>query len=125
MRTFHIGGAAQRGAEQSSVEAGSDAKVRIANRNVVLNSDGVPVVMGRNLEVVLLDEKGRDRARYRVPYGAKLLVDEGAEVTLVDKLAEWDPYTIPIINEREGSEEHTYNLKYITSISSAVFCWKQ
>src|SRR3546814_5274784 len=82
MRTFHIGGAAQRGAEQSSVEAGSDAKVRIANRNVVLNSDGVPVVMGRNLEVVLLDEKGRDRARYRVPYGAKLLVDEGAEVQL-------------------------------------------
>src|SRR3546814_20588311 len=88
MRTFHIGGAAQRGAEQSSVEAGSDAKVRIANRNVVLNSDGVPVVMGRNLEVVLLDEKGRDRARYRVPYGAKLLVDEGAEVKLGDKLAE-------------------------------------
>src|SRR3546814_10979771 len=58
--------------------------------------------MGRNLEVVLLDEKGRDRARYRVPYGAKLLVDEGAEVKLGDKLAEWDPYTIPIITEREG-----------------------
>src|SRR3546814_19791830 len=58
--------------------------------------------MGRNLEVVLLDEKGRDRARYRVPYGAKLLVDEGAEGKLGDKLAEWDPYTIPIITEREG-----------------------
>src|SRR3546814_15116366 len=100
MRTFHIGGAAQRGAEQSSVEAGSDAKVRIANRNVVLNSDGVPVVMGRNLEVVLLDEKGRDRARYRVPYGAKLLVDEGAEVKLGDKLADWDTYTLQTIPER-------------------------
>ena len=102
MRTFHIGGAAQRGAEQSSVEAGSEAKIKIANRNVVMNSDGVPVVMGRNLEVVLLDEKGRDRARYRVPYGAKLLVDDGAEVKIGDKLAEWDPYTIPIITEREG-----------------------
>ena len=102
MRTFHIGGAAQRGAEQSSVEASSEAKIRIANRNVVLNSDGVPVVMGRNLEIVLLDEKGRDRARYRVPYGAKLLVDDNAEVKLGDKLAEWDPYTIPIITEREG-----------------------
>src|SRR3546814_18518402 len=67
-----------------------------------MNSDGIPVVMGRNLEIMLLDEKGRDRARYRVPYGAKLLVDEGATVKLGDKLAEWDPYTIPIITEREG-----------------------
>src|SRR3546814_15522014 len=67
-----------------------------------MNSDGIPVVMGRNLEIMLLDEKGRDRARYRVPYGAKLLVDEGATVKLGDKLAEWDPYTIPIIHEREG-----------------------
>src|SRR3546814_765116 len=102
IRTFHIGGAAQRGAEQSSVEAGSDATIRVNNRNVVMNSDGIPVVMGRNLEIMLLDEKGRDRARYRVPYGAKLLVDEGATVKLGDKLAEWDPYTIPIITEREG-----------------------
>ncbi len=102
MRTFHIGGAAQRGAEQSSVEASFDAKIRVDNRNIVMNSDGVPVVMGRNLEMVLLDEKDRERARYRVPYGAKLVVDEGAEVKFGDKLAEWDPYTIPIITEREG-----------------------
>jgi DNA-directed RNA polymerase subunit beta' len=102
MRTFHIGGAAQRGAEQSSVEASSEATIRINNRNVVMNSDGVPVVMGRNLEIMLLDDKQRDRARFRVPYGAKLLVDEGAEVKPGDKLAEWDPYTIPIITEREG-----------------------
>ncbi|WP_193368125.1 DNA-directed RNA polymerase subunit beta' [Pelagibius marinus] len=103
MRTFHIGGAAQRGAEQSSVEAGFDASIKIANRNVVMNSDGIPVVMGRNLEVVLLDEKQRERARHRVPYGAKLLVDDGKEVKVGDKLAEWDPYTIPIITEREGT----------------------
>ncbi len=102
MRTFHIGGAAQRGAEQSAVEAGSEGKIKVENRNVVMNSDGVPVVMGRNLEIVLLDEKGRERARHRVPYGAKLLVDEGKEAKLGDKLAEWDPYTIPIITEREG-----------------------
>ncbi len=102
MRTFHIGGAAQRGAEQSSVEASSEATIRINNRNIVMNSDGVPVVMGRNLEIMLLDEKQRDRARFRVPYGGKLLVDDGAMVKPGDKLAEWDPYTIPIITEREG-----------------------
>ncbi|MDH3474728.1 MAG: DNA-directed RNA polymerase subunit beta', partial [Rhodospirillales bacterium] len=75
MRTFHIGGAAQRGAEQSSVEAPVDATVSVKNRNVVINTEGVPVVMGRNLEIVLNDNAGRERARHRVPYGAKLLVD--------------------------------------------------
>jgi len=102
MRTFHIGGAVQRGAEQSSVEAAYDAKVKIYNRNVVINSSGVPVVMGRNCEVILVDENGRERARHKVPYGAKLLADEGAEVKKGQKLAEWDPYTLPIITEREG-----------------------
>ena len=102
MRTFHIGGAAQRGAEQSSVEAALDATVQIVNRNVVMNSSGVPVVMGRNCELVLLDEAGREKARHRVPYGARLLADEGAKVTKGDKLAEWDPYTIPIITEKDG-----------------------
>ena len=102
MRTFHIGGAVQRGAEQSSVEAAYDAKISIRNRNVVLNSQNVPVVMGRNTEIVLIDENGRERARHRVPYGAKLLADEGSEVKRGQRLAEWDPYTLPIITEREG-----------------------
>ncbi len=102
MRTFHIGGAAQRGAEQSSVEAPVDATVAIKNRNVVINSEGIPVVMGRNLEIVLTDESGRERAHHRVPYGAKLLADDGATVEKGTKLAEWDPYTLPIITEKEG-----------------------
>src|SRR5262249_44711900 len=67
MRTFHIGGAVQRGAEQSSVEAAYDAKVAVRNRNVVINSQGIPVVMGRNCEIALIDENGRERARHRVP----------------------------------------------------------
>ncbi len=58
MRTFHIGGAAQRGAEQSSIEATFDATVDVKNRNVVMNSQGVPVVMGRNCEIVLIDDAG-------------------------------------------------------------------
>src|SRR5207248_1802743 len=65
MRTFHIGGAAQRGAEQSSIEAAFDAKVEVKNRNVVINSTGLPVAMGRNCEMVLLDEAGREKARRR------------------------------------------------------------
>ncbi len=102
MRTFHIGGAAQRGAEQSSVEAAMDATIAIENRNVVKNSDGLLVVMSRNCEVVLRDENDRERARHRVPYGAKLFVDDGSKVEKGDKLAEWDPYTIPIITEKQG-----------------------
>jgi DNA-directed RNA polymerase subunit beta' len=101
MRTFHIGGAAQRGAEQSSVEAAFDAVIEVKNRNVVINSSGVPVVMGRNCEIVLFSE-GREKARHRVPYGARLLVDDGALVKPGDRLVEWDPYTIPIITEKEG-----------------------
>jgi DNA-directed RNA polymerase subunit beta' len=106
MRTFHIGGAAQRGAEQSSVEASHEGTVAIKNRNVVMNSQGVPVVMSRNCEMVLTDDKGRERARFRVPYGARLLVDEGQSVTRTQKLAEWDPYTLPIITERAGQVEY-------------------
>jgi DNA-directed RNA polymerase subunit beta' len=102
MRTFHIGGAAQRGAEQSSIEATIDSTIDVRNRNVVLNSQGVPVVMGRNCEVVLTDDQGRERARHRIPYGARLLADHGAKVSKGTKLAEWDPYTLPIITEREG-----------------------
>ncbi len=135
MRTFHIGGAAQRGAEQSSIEAALDAKVEIKNRNVVINSAGLPVVMGRNCEMVLLDEVGREKARHRVPYGARLLADEGAEVKRGDRLAEWDPYTIPIITEKDGIAHYVDVIEGVsmreivdeaTGISSKVIVdWKQ
>ncbi|WP_455429171.1 DNA-directed RNA polymerase subunit beta' [Fodinicurvata halophila] len=106
MRTFHIGGAAQGGAEQSSVEASQDAQVTIRNFNVVADSEGINVVMSRNLELILQDEQGRERARHRIPYGARLLVQEGDSVQQGQKLAEWDPYTIPIITEREGTANY-------------------
>ncbi len=135
MRTFHIGGAVQRGAEVSSVEAAFDAKVRIKNRNVVVNTSGIPVVMGRNCEVTLLDEAGREKARHRVPYGAKLIADDGAMVSKGQKLAEWDPYTIPIISERDGFAQYV-DLIEGTSVrevvdeatgiaSKVVIDWKQ
>ena len=106
MRTFHIGGAAQRGAEQSSVEAAFDSKVVFANRNTVKDSDGVDVVMGRNCEIMLEDESGRVMARYNVPYGARLLVADGAKIDKGGKMAEWDPYTIPIITESAGTANY-------------------
>ncbi|WP_419730146.1 DNA-directed RNA polymerase subunit beta' [Lichenicola sp.] len=116
MRTFHIGGAAQRGAEQSMVEASHDGVVNVKNRNVVQNSMGVPVVMSRNCEIVLTDDKGSERARFRVPYGARLLVDEGATVARQQKLAEWDPYTLPIITERAGKVEYLDLIDSITLV---------
>jgi DNA-directed RNA polymerase subunit beta' len=116
MRTFHIGGAAQRGAEQSNVEASHEGIVTVKNRNVVQNSMNVPVVMARNCEMVLTDDKGRERARFRVPYGARLLVDEGVQVTRGQKLAEWDPYTLPIITERAGQVEYLDLIEGITLV---------
>ncbi|MBT5458046.1 MAG: DNA-directed RNA polymerase subunit beta', partial [Rhodospirillaceae bacterium] len=106
MRTFHIGGAAQRGAEQSSTEADIGGTVSIKNRNVVLNTSKVPVVMARNTEIALIDDNGRERASYKVPYGARLLKDDGDKVKAGDRMAEWDPYTLPIISEREGNANY-------------------
>ena len=102
MRTFHIGGAAQRGAAQSAAEAAFDATIEIRNKNVVVNSENVQIVMGRNTEVALLDKQGREKATHRLAYGSKLLVNDGDKVKRGAKLAEWDPYTVPIITEKDG-----------------------
>jgi DNA-directed RNA polymerase subunit beta' len=102
MRTFHIGGAAQRGAEVNSVEASHDALLQLSNRNVVTDSQGRLVVMSRTCELILQDAEGRERGRFKVPYGARLLAKEGEAVKKGQKLADWDPYTMPIITERSG-----------------------
>ncbi len=135
MRTFHIGGAVQRGAEQSKVEAVSDGTVMLRNCNFVRNSEGVPVVMNRNAELLLIDAQGRERARHRLAYGSKLLCEERAEVHRGDKLAEWDPYTLPIITEREGVAHYVDLVEGISMIeqvdeatgiaSKVVTDWKQ
>ena len=64
------------------------------NRNVVKNSDGELIAMGRNMQVVIIDPKGQERASYRIVYGARLKVDEGATVKRGDRLAEWNPNTL-------------------------------
>jgi DNA-directed RNA polymerase subunit beta' len=135
MRTFHIGGAAQRGAEQSAIEANADTKVKLVNCNVVKNSSKVNIVMTRNAEILLFDDKDRERARHRIPYGAKLLTKDKAKVERGEKLAEWDPYTLPIITEKAGIANYVdleegvtmrENVDDATGISSRVVVdWKQ
>ncbi len=102
MRTFHIGGAAQRGAEQSAIESSHTAKVTYKGLNVACNSSGNNVSISRNGEVVLIDDQGRERARHRIPYGGRMLVQEGTNVIPGQRLVEWDPYTIPIVAEKSG-----------------------
>jgi DNA-directed RNA polymerase subunit beta' len=102
MRTFHIGGTAQRGSEQSNIEASYQATITIRNKNIVTNGAGAKIVLSRNCEIVLVDDKNRELARYRIPYGARILVDEGEKAKPGQRLVEWDPYTLPIITERDG-----------------------
>jgi DNA-directed RNA polymerase subunit beta' len=103
MRTFHIGGAAQRGAEQSNVETTQEGVVAFTNKNIVEDSKGRAIVMSRTCEITVSDAStNRERARYKVPYGARLLIKEGATVKRGEKLADWDPFTLPIITERAG-----------------------
>ncbi|MGB2069570.1 MAG: DNA-directed RNA polymerase subunit beta', partial [Candidatus Puniceispirillaceae bacterium] len=102
MRTFHVGGAAQRGAEQSNIEAAIGGSIKLEDANLVKDKDGNQIVMSRNTELLILDEQGRERARHRLPYGGKLFVAEGEEVAAGKVLIEWDPYTMPIITEMQG-----------------------
>jgi DNA-directed RNA polymerase subunit beta' len=102
MRTFHIGGTASRRAEQTSLEARFDGTLRYINLNTVTDVQGNHIVMNRNGEVAVVDETGRERERYGVVYGAKLRIPPEGQVTSGGLLAEWDPYTMPILTETSG-----------------------
>jgi DNA-directed RNA polymerase subunit beta' len=102
MRTFHIGGAAQI-SEQSFVESNFEGTIKIKNLNVARNSDGDLIAMNRNLIVAVLDPDGTERAVHRIPYGARLKVSDGDHIKRGQRIAEWDPYTRPILTEVEGT----------------------
>ena len=102
MRTFHIGGAAQRGAEQSSIEAPIDGIIKLVDVAVVTGPDGKDIIKNRHTDLLLTDDQGRERSRYRLQYGAKLHFKDGDKVTAGTVLVEWDPYTIPVIAEVAG-----------------------
>ncbi len=102
MRTFHLGGTATRAVEQSVHEARHDGSLKFSGINFVPNRDGKFTVMNRNGEVIISDSTGRERDRFKLVYGAILNYKEGATVKKGDVIAEWDPYSNPIISEVSG-----------------------
>jgi DNA-directed RNA polymerase subunit beta' len=102
MRTFHIGGAAQI-SEQSFIESNFDGKIKFKGKNIAKNTDGDVVAMVRNMVVAVVDPDGTERAHHRIPYGARLRIEDGDKIKRGDRIAEWDPYTRPILTEVEGT----------------------
>jgi len=102
MRTFHIGGAASRTTVVNSVQIKSRGKLRLHKMKVVRRPDGHLVAVSRSGEITLLDEQGRERERYKVPYGAELSAEDDSPVEAGQIIARWDPYTHPIVTEVAG-----------------------
>ena len=105
MRTFHVGGAATI-ADTSFVESNFEGKIELRNRNVAKNSDGDLIAMGRNISIAIVGADGTERATHRVQYGSRLRVDEGDTVKRGQRLADWDPYTRPIVTEVAGTVQY-------------------
>ena len=111
MRTFHIGGVAQGGGQQSSQESSQSGKVHLENAVLLKNSTGEQLSMTRNMVASILDVGGAVIASYTVAYGSKMLVKDGQTIERGDKLFEWDPFTLPIIAEKSGV------VKYVDLVS--------
>lgn len=105
MRTFHIGGAASRSAAISNVQVKSQGIIRLNNLKSVRNREGNLVAVSRSGEVGVVDDYGRERERYKIPYGAVLTVQEGSKVNTGDIIVTWDPFTHPVITEVDGVVE--------------------
>src|SRR5450830_1610551 len=102
MRTFHIGGAAQI-SEQSFIESNFDGKLKFKGKNIAKNTEGDVVAMVRNMVVAVIDPDGTERAHHRIPYGARMRIEDGDKIKRGQRIAEWDPYTRPILTEVEGT----------------------
>ncbi len=102
MRTFHIGGAASRAAAINSVELKTKGTVRLHNIKLVRHQSGNYVAVSRSGELTVVDDHGRERERYKVPYGAVLTANDGDQVMPGQILANWDPHTRPVITEVAG-----------------------
>ncbi|EFL91585.1 DNA-directed RNA polymerase subunit beta' [Candidatus Regiella insecticola LSR1] len=129
MRTFHIGGAASRAAAESSITVNSKGKLRLSNAKFVINSAGKCVITSRNTELKLIDEFGRTKESYKIPYGAIMAKGDGAEVNTGETVANWDPHIMPVITEVAGfirfsdmidSQTITRQTDDLTGLSSLV-----
>ncbi|MXO65422.1 DNA-directed RNA polymerase subunit beta' [Altericroceibacterium endophyticum] len=101
MRTFHIGGAAQLN-ETSHLESISDGTIEYRDMPTITDKRGRRLSLARNGEIAIIDAEGRERAIHRLPYGTMLMFEDGAKVKEGDRIAEWDPFTLPIITEQSG-----------------------
>ena len=102
MRTFHIGGAASRASAMDMVQVKHEGSVKLINVNTVENKDGNLVAVSRSGELAVTDQNGRERERYKLPYGALITVKDGSKVNSGEKIASWDPHTHPIVSEVAG-----------------------
>ena len=114
MRTFHIGGAASRSAAESSINVKAAGQVHFVNVKTVRNKDGKLVVVSRSGELGVVDSNGRDKERYKLPYGAILSVEQYAQVSAGQQIATWDPHTHPIVSEVAGRIDFSDFLDGIT-----------
>ena len=101
MRTFHIGGTAQV-SEQSFIESTNEGTVAFTNPSTVTDSSGELLVLSRNMQVAIIDQEGKEREAHKLTYGTRLKVKAGDKVERGARLAEWDPYTAPIVSEVGG-----------------------
>ncbi len=135
MRTFHIGGAAQKGAEQSSISAVSDGKLRISEKGTIIDRDGRIIVISRNCEITLLDKDQKEIHSYKLPYGAAITHKNNSSIKKGDHLAEWDPYNIPVVAEVSGRVKYNDLIESVslrekidesTGVSTKIVMdWKQ
>jgi DNA-directed RNA polymerase subunit beta' len=114
MRTFHIGGAASKVVEQTILEAKNSGTIKFININTVKNREGLHIVMNRNGSIAIVDAKGREKVKYSIVYGAKLMVGNGQKVEIGQKLVEWDPYSTPILTEIGGRIAHGDMIEGVT-----------
>ncbi|MCB1873103.1 MAG: DNA-directed RNA polymerase subunit beta', partial [Gammaproteobacteria bacterium] len=114
MRTFHIGGAASRAAAVNSIDVKSSGTVQLHNIKTVQHHSGNLVAVSRSGELTVIDDVGRERERYKVPYGAEIRVTEGESVEGGQMVASWDPHTHPVITEVAGT------LKYVDIVEQVT-----
>ena len=101
MRTFHVGGTASV-KQESQIVSNSEGKIKITNTNLLEDSKKNLIVMGRNTELSIEDENNLQVASYKIPYGSKLFFQNGDKIKKGVKICEWDPYTTPVIAEKDG-----------------------
>nr|WP_251372610.1 DNA-directed RNA polymerase subunit beta' [Rheinheimera oceanensis] len=107
MRTFHIGGAASRASAENSVQVKTAGTLKLQNAKFVRNADNKIVITSRSAEVTVFDELGREKERYKLPYGSILTTDDNAKITAGQIVANWDPHSHPIIVERGAKVNHS------------------